>query len=293
MICPIEDEKTQSQGVVECPVFKIDFSGRFVFLDDLSERLLGLPREKLFGRSIREFLDEESYHLIRSIIRGGTSYETFFKAAELTFLDASGIPHCFGVIISLNFIAGNPANYQIIINPLPLHEDASSADDPRSSISRALFDCIGTHEAEPDLDRIVKTFLVSRDIFQVGLYRYDNGQLYLLSAVAADDYRGRETDFSQTHNRHLNVVRENRPLSNTMNVSESPANGGRDIRLIEECYPLQCRDCSWGLLRIIHRGFENADSFFESAAAFLGNTLFSFVGETPPQEISACGHEVS
>ncbi len=48
-----------------CAVFKIDLRGRFVYIDDETEELLGLTREELFGKSIYEFISND-FQLCRS-----------------------------------------------------------------------------------------------------------------------------------------------------------------------------------------------------------------------------------
>ena len=53
-------------GFKRCAVCKIDLKGRFVYIDERTEHLLGLTKEDLFGKNIIEFLDEPSQKLSNS-----------------------------------------------------------------------------------------------------------------------------------------------------------------------------------------------------------------------------------
>jgi PAS domain S-box-containing protein len=103
--------------VQRCAVCKIDLKGRFVYIDDETESLFGLTKEELFGQPLELFLAEEDRDVVNSILCERSRYETFYDAASIKLLRHNGEPFYAGVIISLNFIAGNPVNFQFIINP--------------------------------------------------------------------------------------------------------------------------------------------------------------------------------
>jgi PAS domain-containing protein len=104
-------------GFKRCAVCKIDLKGRFVYIDERTEHLLGLTKEDLFGKCITDFLDEPSQKLIEQLLAQRNHYETFYDITTLTLLSNSKKHITSRVIVSLNFIAGNPVNFQMVIDP--------------------------------------------------------------------------------------------------------------------------------------------------------------------------------
>ncbi len=114
----VSTQATSRQAVVtRCAVCKVDLRGRFVFVDDRTEQLFGHPREELFGKSLADFLDQPSSDLVRDILGRRNHYEMFYDAVSLTILASDGTPIETNAIVCLNFNAGNPVNFQWIINP--------------------------------------------------------------------------------------------------------------------------------------------------------------------------------
>ena len=118
-------------GFKRCAVCKIDLKGRFVYIDERTEHLLGLTKEDLFGKNIIEFLDEPSQKLIEQLLAQRNHYETFYDITTLTLLSRNKKHITARVIVSLNFIAGNPVNFQMVIDPAsfigaPPHDSAKS-----------------------------------------------------------------------------------------------------------------------------------------------------------------------
>ena len=72
-----------------CPVLKIDLKGRFVNIDDLTAELLGIQAENLFGKSIEEFLDEESYQKLLEIFHSGSRFDTCHESVDLNVIDGN------------------------------------------------------------------------------------------------------------------------------------------------------------------------------------------------------------
>lgn len=104
-------------GLRRCAICKIDMKGRLVFVDDAVEKLLGATREDLFGRPIFEFLNESSQQIIDQLLNRRSHYETFFDATQLNIIGSDGNEAITTTIISLNYAAGNPVNFQLIITP--------------------------------------------------------------------------------------------------------------------------------------------------------------------------------
>ncbi len=123
----VTDTETRP-GFRRCAVGKIDLKGRFVYVDDEIEQLLGYTKEELFGCHLVDFLDEPSRTLIEQVLTNRNHYESFYDATVLTLLSKTGLPVSARAIVTLNFIAGNPVNFQLIMEAA--EKSASSADSP-------------------------------------------------------------------------------------------------------------------------------------------------------------------
>lgn len=102
--------------ISRCAVCKIDRKGRFVYLDEETEKLLGYSQVEIFAKPFSEFLDPSDHELIDEICSQFNRYETFYDAAAVTIIDSQGRRIPATVVVSLNFAAGNPVNYEIIIH---------------------------------------------------------------------------------------------------------------------------------------------------------------------------------
>ncbi len=111
-----------------CAVCKIDLKGRFVYVDDATEKLTGYTKEELFGKSFLDFVTESGHSLVSHILYHRNHYETFFDSVRLEIIDHNKNSRAASVIFSLNFIAGNPVNFQVIIDVDTVDEvEAASA----------------------------------------------------------------------------------------------------------------------------------------------------------------------
>jgi PAS domain S-box-containing protein len=115
-----------SSLVSRCAVCKIDRKGRFVYLDDETEKLLGLSQVELFAKPFADFLDPNDHETIDEITSQFNRYESFYDAATVTIIDSQGKRIPATVVVSLNFAAGNPVNYEIIINTAAQAPSAAS-----------------------------------------------------------------------------------------------------------------------------------------------------------------------
>lgn len=106
---------TEKPVSAACAVFKIDLKGRFVYIDDETEELFGLTREELFGKSIYDFISSDSHQVLDSILGQHKRYESFFESFPLTIREGNGSFRLLDAVITLNFISGNPVNYQFIL----------------------------------------------------------------------------------------------------------------------------------------------------------------------------------
>lgn len=101
--------------VTQCAVCKVDLRGRFVYVDTNVESLLGLPQEALFGREFREFVEECQHPIVDRLFTRHSRFETIFETAQLLLYHRDGHPVPASTIVSLNFVAGNAVNFQVVL----------------------------------------------------------------------------------------------------------------------------------------------------------------------------------
>ncbi|MFH1700631.1 MAG: ATP-binding protein [Candidatus Zixiibacteriota bacterium] len=107
----------QHGSASRCAVFKIDLKGRLVYIDEQTEDLFGLSCEELFGKSIFDFISSSSRRTLDQIMFHHNRYESFFQAVQLSYNLRDGKLHQIDTVLTLNFIGGSPANYQLILLP--------------------------------------------------------------------------------------------------------------------------------------------------------------------------------
>ncbi len=171
-------------GFTRCAVCKIDLKGRFVYLDEKIESLLGYTKEELFGKSFLEFLDEPSQVLIESLLAQRNHYETFYDTTTMNLLSRSGESLTMRVVVSLNFIAGNPVNYQLIIDhdgPVPEAAQQLKSADYRAFVSE--LSQMGSLSDWKELLQLLCRFVGAR---QACLYLVTESSLEPRSAVSVD-----------------------------------------------------------------------------------------------------------
>ncbi len=115
---------TEKYVSTACAVFKIDLKGRFVYIDEETEELFGLAREELFGKSLYDFITTESRHLLDSVLGRRSRYELFYESVPLGIRTDEGSRQ-LDAVVTVNFISGNPVNYQFILKLAESREIAS------------------------------------------------------------------------------------------------------------------------------------------------------------------------
>lgn len=252
-----------------CPVFRIDLKGRFVNVDDLTEKFFGQPSEYYFGKNISEFLDEPSNEALDEILSTGRHFETFFKSVNLTFIDSSEEKHEVGAIISLNFIGGNPANYQLVLTgafPEPIVEISAASDEPDLIDRAARF--IADSNGQIEWSHLAETVAYDPAILYVSFHMYDEGKLRMLGEA----YRiGQENALQpgETEDRHVDVASRLQPMMPDPNTENDS---------YEYVYPLVCRQHTWGIVRFFSEN-NKQDQFdkLNTIAGVFGKSLYAYV----------------
>lgn len=245
-----------------CPVFKIDLKGRFVNVDDLTEKLLGLPAENLFGRSIKDFLDKDSYKALLEIIQKGSRFDTRFESINLNIKDADKKEHEHTGIVSLNFIAGNPANYQMVLTDSIITAGEDKTGESFNEIIRALFEFYSRPERRENWQELTDILCRVESVMQSGIYRLERDNLVLLAETRTNAEESNTVDFGSVDETVLTAVNEKHQL-----ITDLPDNNSVDC-----VYPLVINNQCWGALRfVVSRDDSALQDFLMKLAAYIGN----------------------
>ncbi len=152
-----------------CAVFKIDLKGRFVYVDDETEELFGLSREELFGKSLYDFISPESHRLINDIFGRHARYELFYEAVPLVIRSHDGRFRQLEAVLTLNFISGNPVNYQFI-----LRLSEASEISPRINWENRLLHLLHDDSEAIDFDHVAEIFCAAGGYSQSECYIPDD-----------------------------------------------------------------------------------------------------------------------
>ncbi|MFZ5980406.1 MAG: PAS domain-containing protein [Candidatus Zixiibacteriota bacterium] len=181
--------------IKKCAVCKIDLKGRFVYIDDEIERILGQTKEELFGKSFQDFLDEHDHEILNELLIQHNRYETFFESTEIQLLNQNHERIPASAVMSLNFIAGNPVNYQIIINthdkktPVPEAGLQAVSDATESFLKELLASCQPVSGGE--FARLARDYTAAEAVF---IYeKIDNILKYFTGTPVVDNSRRRVT----------------------------------------------------------------------------------------------------
>ena len=162
----LDTVRVESERITRCAVSKIDLKGRFVYIDDETEDLLGCVREELFGSSIAAYLTDDSFDRLRLILNRRNRVESFFDALPLDLLRADGRPLRCESIVSLCFIAGNPVNYQVIL--VPSDEPGNRVMPP--NFERQVLDLLIQRSGVSDFATVAELFFQAGDFGEVSCY---------------------------------------------------------------------------------------------------------------------------
>lgn len=177
----------ETQIAVHCAVFKIDLKGRFVYIDDEVEELLGASLEELFGRPLGEYISTKSRQLLEDILARHNRYDTFYDAITLGVKLRDGEFHSFNAVITLNFIAGNPVNYQVILLP----QQSDDCAQP-SNFERRFLALLGSEVEDIPIDEVAEIFCRVGGYNRADCYLPDDaGQL-----VSVGSYPKQEAGFA-------------------------------------------------------------------------------------------------
>ncbi len=180
----VDTRSANIDTIKRCAVCKIDLKGKFVYVDCEIERLIGHSKEKLFGKSFLDYLDEPSQIVLNHLIQQRNHYETYYDSVSIVLISAGKRPIKATAIFSLNFIAGNPANFMVIITPTELPSTPATAKDSESFqlFLESIVETGGVGDWRTFLDRI-RYFASARD---AALYVLSNENLEPLCAVTRE-----------------------------------------------------------------------------------------------------------
>jgi len=134
-----------------CAFCKIDRKGRFILADPMTQELLGLSEVELFGRPLIDFLDPADHLALEQMTSNRNPYETVYDASHVTLVGKGGNRTPATLIVSVNFGGGNPANYQVLINP-----DVPVVDDTRDQAWSQYLDHLMVPEGIEDTELLAQ-----------------------------------------------------------------------------------------------------------------------------------------
>jgi hypothetical protein len=264
--------QTDRKYLIRCAVFKIDLNGRFVFVDEKAEKFFGLNAEQLYGRSIEKFVDKQSFSIITGLLANGRHYESFYETARINLINADNVETVYDVIISLNFIGGNPANFQFIIMPQTSEFTDDTPPSELNGIEKRIFEYIASIKKKIDFDELLDIFLMDSSIVQIGIYKFENDQQKLISSKCQPTYIAKGFD--------LPVLDENQKIAMRDGVPYVGDGNGKYDGLTDVCYPLGCKKETWGIMRFIFEGsFARIPESIKTCVDMLGIALYAFLDE--------------
>lgn len=231
-----------------CAICKIDLKGRLVYIDDKFESILGRTKEDLFGSSIFEFLDKSSHEIIEQLLSLRNHYETFYDSTQLTIINNNQEKISARVVVSLNFNAGNPVNFQLIIDPCMSNQIEHT--DSLSGRYKDLLEGAILLNRFIDYQRILKLIIEFSKVPRIFLYQLNNQKLELLNSFFknADMEKADDYDTSQLH---LDVVENKEEYSFIDKESVQDAVEKYGLAPNEYLTPFDINDGSDYLVRII------------------------------------------
>lgn len=274
-------KRADKQKLKRCAVLKIDLNGRFVFVDSNSEKLLGVAAENLYGCSIEKYLDNNSFRTILSIISNCKRYESFFEAVQFNFIASNQKSHLRQVVVSLNFIAGNRANYQFIILPTTESGERYTVveSDSDIQITEQLYDFVASLDNEIDWHELITILFENIEVSQIAIYEIMESKPILLASQGDPLYIEKGYDLALLDDKQLKAV-----LNQDIFIS---LGRGKYDGLVDACYPLSSGGKLWGLLRLISEAeIDPGNNRNRELALFIGNSLRSFCSEQNTQMIT-------
>lgn len=178
-------------GFKRCSVCKIDLKGRFVFVDEGVEQLLGCSQEELFGRSFLDFLDQRSQQLVSTLLNNRNHYETFYDSTTLTLIDSKNHKIVASVVASLNFAAGNPVNFQLIIHYMEPGDEIIIADTDRAD-DRAFIRYLANNSGTDQWRSLLGALIEYADCSHIAVYIVNGDHLEPRSCIT----KGFDNDYS-------------------------------------------------------------------------------------------------
>ncbi|KAA3635463.1 MAG: PAS domain-containing protein [Calditrichaeota bacterium] len=182
------ESTTQKLSCVNrCAVCKVDLKGKFVYIDDEVEKLFAYPKEELFGKELVEYLDDNSRDIIENILNQRNNYETFFDSTTITIIKKDGSRADLNVICTLNFIAGNPVNFQIIFDPSHsfVTSDSSRNSNPSNVSEQEIVEI--DHDVLFDYGKLIEALYSVSQATNAVLYAVDDTKFEIVAVTSEDE----------------------------------------------------------------------------------------------------------
>ncbi|MBD3331208.1 PAS domain-containing protein, partial [candidate division GN15 bacterium] len=201
-------------GFTRCAVCKIDLKGRFVYIDERTEKLFGYATEDLLGRPLPDYITAESQALVARLLEQRNHYELFFDTASMTVVTSDGNRIPITVIASLNFIGGNPVNFQLIMHPEDTEVSTPQASVADSNYPRVISELLAIEDTN-DWKQVLTTLVPFCSARQGAVYVIQQDRLEPRSVVGqTTDSEFESQSLPETNILHVRVASTGEAYSN-------------------------------------------------------------------------------
>ncbi len=180
------DTATKNANILQrCAVCKIDLKGRFAFIDEEFLALTGHSYEELLGKPATGVFDPASHELILGLMSRRSHFEAVYDSALLTLISKTKQAIGVSAVIFLNFIGGNPVNFQLILSSQKIFQrpEVGVSEDVRLV---EFIERLSAIDTANDWQGILVALLKLSSAGQAGWYGFDKGHLVPM-ASATDD----------------------------------------------------------------------------------------------------------
>lgn len=175
-------------------------------MDEQVESIFGQSMEQLFGQPIASFLDSHGQHVVKDLLRKHSRFETSFDSCQVDLIVPGGGRYRANLIFTLCFAAGNPVNYQILIDRV------SSRDKLPESLSgdgiEQLLETLAEISSLDDLTQLISALSLYLNEPRVAFYHLVNDKLDLLEAKS-----GTPATLPELNDLHLYVAHDGESYS--------------------------------------------------------------------------------
>lgn len=195
-----------SKVLQRCAVCKIDLKAKFAFIDEEFLALTGYSYEELLGRPVAGVFDPASHELFLGLMSGRRHFEAVYDSASLTLINKNKQTINVSAVIFLNFIGGNPVNFQMILTTQEL-SDRVESETAEDILLVEFIKKLTAIDTTNDWQGILNALLRLSSAGQAGWYGFDKEHLVPMASATDEsnaDFASKE--LSETALWHLKIA---------------------------------------------------------------------------------------